>query len=134
MAKISVKNSAEAIYGTLEGKSGAELDSALKNTVRFLDEKKLLNQSEDLLSEIEKIINKKNGIIKIKVRSAKKVPDAKRKELESKMIEKYKAKWIESEYFEEKDLLGGMRIEIGEEVMDMTYRNKLDQLEKYLIK
>ena len=84
--------------------------------------------------EIEKIIDKKNGILKIKVKSAKKIPDDKRKELESQMIEKYKAKGIESIYLEDKHLLGGMRIEIGEEVMDMTYRNKLNQLSKFLLK
>ena len=134
MKKISMKNSAEAIHSSLEGKSVAELDSALKNAVKFLDKKRMLGKSEDILIELEKIIDKKNGILKIKVKSAKKIPDDKRKELESQMIEKYKAKGIESIYLEDKHLLGGMRIEIGEEVMDMTYRNKLNQLSKFLLK
>lgn len=133
MAKISIKNIAEAIEAETQGKTGAELSTALKNSVKFLHKKGMLSQSGQVLEMLEKNINKKNGIVKMRVRSAKEVPEAKRKELEAKLKEKYKAKEIVSEYFEDKYLLGGMKIEVGEEVMDLTYRNKLDQLEKHLI-
>ncbi len=133
MSRISIKSIAEAIENSAEGKKGPELERFLKDAVKFLYKRKMLSQSEKLLESLQKNIDKKYGTVKMKVRSAKKIPDIKKKELEEKMKEKYKAKEIESTYFEDKHLLGGMKIEIGEEVLDMTYRNKLNQLEKHLI-
>ncbi len=124
MSKISIKNIAHAIY---ESKAQA------KDVVKFLNRNKLLGKSEEILQELEKIENKEKGIMKMKVHSAAKVPAEKRKELETKIKEKYKAKEIVSEYFEDKYLLGGMKIQVGEEVMDMTHRNKLNQLSKHLL-
>ena len=133
MSKISVKNIAEAIERETEGKSGAELLAVLKNTVEFLHKKRMLSQSEAILSAFEKKINEKNGIVKIKVRSAKEIPENKKKTLEKEIKEKYGAKEIESVYLQDLKLLGGMKIEIGDEVLDDTYRNRLNQLEKVLI-
>ena len=133
MAKVSIQNITDGIYEATAGKTGKDLELALKNTVQFLNKKNLLSQSEAILSELEKLINKKEDRIKIKVRSAIHISESKRHELEHEMKEKYKAKHVESEYFEDKNLLGGMKIEVGEDVLDSTYRNKLNQLEKVLI-
>ena len=124
MSKLSIKNIAQAIY---------ETKAEPKAVVHFLNKKGLLSKSEEILQEIEKIEYKENGIVKMKVRSAEKISESKQKELEHEMREKYGAKHVESEYFEDKNLLGGMKIEIGEDVIDTTYRNKLNQLEKHLI-
>ncbi len=134
MAKVSIKNITDGIFEATVGKTGKDLEVALKNVVKFLKNKNLLSQSEVILKELEKLIDKNDGRIKIKVKSAVKIPEDKRKKLEGDMKEKYQAKEIESEYFEDKSLLGGMKVEVGEDVLDSTYRNKLNQLEKYLIK
>ena len=124
MSKISIKNIAEAIYDT---------KAEPKTVVKFLHRKGLLSKSEEILQALEKMEHKAKGIVKMKVKSAVKIPDSKKKELEEKLKIKYKAKEVLSEYFEEKSLLGGMKIEVGEDIMDFTYRNKLNQLEKHLI-
>ena len=125
MSKISIKNIAEAIY---------ETKAEPKAVVHFLDKKGLLSKSKEILEELEKLEYKEKGIVKIKVSSAKHLSEHKQKELEHEIKEKYKAKHIVSEYFEDKSLLGGMKIEVGEDVLDTTYRNKLNQLEKHLTK
>ncbi len=132
MSKVSIKNITESIYEITDSKSGLGLEIAMKNVVKFLYMKKMLSQSPTILVELEKIIDKKESRIRMKVKSAKQITEIRKKELEEEMKEKYKAREIVSEYFEEKDLLGGMRIEIGEDVLDMTYRNKLNQLKKHL--
>lgn len=133
MAKISFKNLAIALENATEGKNAKELEKIGKDLAVFLRSKKLLGQSEEILKELQKTIDKKKGIVRMKVKTAHSFPENKRKDLEEKIKEKYQAKHIESEYFEEKNLLGGVKIEVGEDVMDMTYRNKLKQLEKHLI-
>ena len=133
MSKISIKNITEVIEETTRGKSGAELEFVLKNIVKFLYTKKLLSQSPQILEKLEEEINKKENRIQMKIRSANKISENKKKEIEKEMKNKYKAKEIVSEYFEDKSLLGGMKIEIGEDTIDGTYRNRLNQLEKHLI-
>lgn len=133
MNKISTKNIIEAIEKEVSGKTGGELQASIKKIVRFLYNRKLLNKSKEILDGLEEKINKKEGRIKVKIKSAKKISDEKKKELEQHLKSKYKAIHIEGIYSEDKNLLGGMRIEVGEEVIDTTYRNKLNQLEKYLI-
>lgn len=133
MSKISIKNLAKAIELETEHKSGAELSSTLTNVATFLYRKKLLNKSKDILEELEKEIDRKHGRIKMKVKSAVKLHEVDKKNLEHEIKLKYQAKEIESYYTEDRNLLGGLRIEVGEEVIDTTYRNKLNQLQKHLI-
>jgi len=134
MSKISTKNIIEAIDKETSGKSGVELNSSIKKIVSFLHKRRLLGRSKEILEELEKYIDKREGVLRMKVSSADTFPNAKKSDLESKMKDKYKAQKIESTYLEDKSLLGGVKIEIGEDVLDMTYRNKLNQLEKHLIK
>ncbi|MCX6755153.1 MAG: F0F1 ATP synthase subunit delta [Candidatus Nomurabacteria bacterium] len=136
MAKISVQNIAQAIAGHTKGKSGGDLDVAVKETLNFLNKKKLLNRSDEILDAVGKIIDKEDGVVRIKVLSAKKIEESERKRIEEDIKNKfteYSAKEIVSEYIEDKELLGGMKIVIGDEILDTTYRNKLNQLSAHLI-
>lgn len=124
MSKISIKNISQAIY---------ETDADPKSVVDFLYKKGLLSKSEEILKELEKISHKNQSIMKMKVISAHKLSENKQKELEHEMREKYNLKHVESQYYEDKNLLGGIKIEIGEDIIDTTYRNKLNQLANHLI-
>lgn len=132
MAKISVQNIAQAIAGHTKGKSGGDLDVAVKETLNFLNKKKLLNRSDEILDAVGKIIDKEDGVVRIKVLSAKSLDGHEKKEIEDNIKQKYGAREIVSEYLEDKDLLGGMKIIVGDEILDTTYRNKLNQLATHL--
>lgn len=133
MSKLSLKKIAEGINEVLEDKSTSKIDATLKNIVEYLHKNRLLKDSNKILGELEKIINKKTGTIKVKIHHAKHLTENYKKTLEHEIKTKYKAKHIESEYFENKDLLGGVKVEVGEEIWDNTYRNKINQLRKHLI-
>ena len=64
MAKISVQNIAQAISDFTKGKSGSDLDIACKETLKFLNKKKLLNRSNEILDSVGKIIDKEDGVVK----------------------------------------------------------------------
>lgn len=133
MAKISSKNIAEAVYKATVGKSGDALTETIKRSVKVLSDKRLLGKSKDILQVLQDMIDRKNNTIRIKVMTAKSLDNEAKKKLENEIKEKYKAEKVESEFFERPELLGGMRIEIGDEVLDTTYKNKLKKLEKFLI-
>lgn len=134
MAKISPNKIAYAIYEATLGKSGSELSAMLKNSVKLMKNKKLLNKSDDILKALEKLIDKKEGRIRMKVISAKALDKNQKDRIESEIKVKYKAKEVKSEYIEDKEKLGGIRVEVGDEVTDDTWRNSLLKLEKELIK
>lgn len=134
MSKISPKNLAQSIFEASHGKAGAELSQVLKNSAKMLADKRLLGKSKDILKNLQEIIDKSEGTIRMKVISAKILSPEEKKKLEHEVKEKYKAKNIVSEFFEKKEVLGGMRVEVGDEVLDSTWRTGLKKLEKVLIK
>ncbi len=134
MSKISPKNLAQSIFEASHGKAGAELSQVLKNSAKMLADKRLLGKSKDILKNLQEIIDKSEGTVRMKVISAKILSPEEKKKLEHEVKEKYKAKNIVSEFFEKKEVLGGMRVEVGDEVLDSTWRTGLKKLEKVLIK
>jgi len=130
---ISPKKIAEAIYEAAKDKRDGELMQVIKRSVQVLDKKRMLGKSEEVLSALSNIVEKKEGIVRMKVTTAKSLSGEEKKKLENEIKEKYKASSVISEFFEKEELLGGMRVEVGDEVWDATYRNKLHQLEKFLI-
>jgi hypothetical protein len=80
------------------------------------------------------IIDEKTNTIRAKITTAKNLSAGERKKIEEDIKQKYKGEVIISEFFEKKELLGGMRVEVGSEVLDTTFRTRLRKLEKFLIK
>lgn len=134
MASISIKNLAYAIYDSSLDKEGEELDSILEKSVVFLQDKNLLGKKKEILEELEKIINKNNGIVKAKISSSEKLKDEGRKEIEDFIKKKYKANEVIIEQEVDPKLLGGIKIEIGDDIIDTTLSSKIHQLKNYLIK
>ncbi len=130
--KISPKNIAEAVYEATERKSGQDLAIALKRSAQMLKDKRMLGQSEEILDALQDIFNKKTGTVRMKVLTAKSLERQEKNKLENEIKKKYKAQIVLGEFFEKKELLGGTRIEVENEVFDNTYRNKLHELEKFL--
>lgn len=132
MTRISPKNFAEAVYGATEGKSGQSLAVAIKRSAQTIKDKRMLGKSREILSDLQNIFDKKTGTIRTKVSTAKSIGKEERSKLEEEIKKKYKAQKVVSEFFEKEELLGGRRVEVGDEVLDNTYRSKLQELEKFL--
>lgn len=133
MAKISPKNIAEAVYEATEGKSGQDLAVLLKRSAQVLGKKHMLDKSSEVLNALQNIFDQKTGTARMKVTTAKVMGKEEKNKLENEIKGKYKIKNVIGEFFEKEELLGGMRIEVGDEVWDNTYRNKLHKLEKFLM-
>lgn len=133
MASISTKNIAQAIYESLCNKEGALLDAAITESAVFLKEKNLLGRKEEILKTLEKIINKEKGIIKAKITTKSQIEKELERGIEEFIKSKYKAKEVLLELKTDKDVLGGIKIEIGDEIIDTTLSSKIHQLQNYLI-
>jgi F-type H+-transporting ATPase subunit delta len=108
------------------------LHDVLKNSVEILSKKKMLSKSDDILEKLEEIIDHKEGVTRAKVTSKNKLHKDEIKEIEEILKKKYKAKDIYLDIQEDKKLIGGVKIEVGDEIIDFSLRNGIDQLQIYL--
>ncbi|MFA6355379.1 MAG: F0F1 ATP synthase subunit delta [Candidatus Paceibacterota bacterium] len=133
MVSISIKNLTQAIYDSSFDKEGKVLEDILLKTATYLKNKNLLGKKEEILKSLEEIINKEQGIIKAKVSTEIKLKTEVKKEIEEFIKKKYKIKEVILEEQIDEKLLGGIKIEIGDEIIDATISNKIKQLQTYLI-
>lgn len=134
MATLSNNDIAQAIYSISKGKNKEELSLVFKKVTEFLDRRRLLSRVPDILQKLDGIINKDEGKIEVKVLSAKKLDEKIKKDLITTLEKRYKTKQILLlEKLDEK-LLGGIRLEINDEVIDLTVKKKIAKLQEHLIK
>lgn len=132
MATLSNNDIAHGIYlGTIEKKS-QELSLYYKNVVQFLSRKNLLSKSEDILAKLQKIINKEENRIVARVSSVEKITEKNKQHLVSIFKKRYSAQEVTLVENLDKKLLGGMRLEVNDEVIDFSIKNKIGELKEYL--
>lgn len=132
MATLSNTDIARAIYETSKGKKGEGLTLELRKVVQFLYRKNLLSNKLDIIEKLRKIINTEEGIVTAKVLSVKGIEEGFRKDLINFLKERYRANVVEVEEESDDKILGGVRVEINNEVIDMTLKNQITQLQKHL--
>lgn len=132
MAVTSNNLIAHAIYEVTKGKTGSELTSAMGDVMKFLVRKRLLSRSTGIISSLEKIVNKEEGVVKAKVLSARKLDHDSKAHIIHNLEKRYSAKKIILEEEINEKLLGGIKVEIGDEVIDLTLKNKINKLQEHL--
>jgi len=132
MAVISNNDIAKTIYALTKDKSGAELASTLEGVTKFLNRKRLLSKSKAIFSSLNKIINKEEGVLEVKVSSAEKLYDDTKKTLRQTLKERYGAQEINFTEVIDESLIGGVRVEANDEVIDLTVKNKIKKLKEHL--
>lgn len=132
MATLSNNDIARTIYLVSKDKTNAELHNINSKIVKFLARKRLLSKTEDILERLDKIINHEKGKITVKILSAREL----KKELKKKLIfflkKRYKAREIVLAETSDEKLLGGMKLEINDEIIDLTVKNKIKELQEHL--
>ena len=132
MANLSNNDIAKAIYFVSKDKTDIELKDINKKVIRFLAHRRLLSKTKDILDRLGKIINKVEERIVVKVSSAQKLEEKIKKELILFLKKRYGAKEIVLKEILDGKLLGGMKLEINDEIIDLTVKNKIKKLQEHL--
>ena len=133
MTTISNNSIARAIYLASKGKNHAEQSLIFPKVIQFLFRRRLLSEAPDILLRLSKIINDNEGRIAAKVSSAEKISKTIKKGLAHSLAKRYSAKEVVLLEILDKKLLGGFKIEVNDEVIDLTIKNKIGKLREYLI-
>lgn len=134
MATISNNDIARAIYLLSKDKTPAKQSAISKKVVKFLTRRRLLSKKEDILLRLNKIINQGNKVLPVKISSARKLAEKTKTQLAQILIKRYSAKKIVFAENLDKKLLGGLRLEVNDEVIDLSVKNKINKLQEYLTK
>ena len=132
MNTVSSNNLARAIYLTVKDKTSAEQSLSFKNIVQFLVRKRLLSKAPDILLRLNKIINEDEGIIEAKISSVEKMKETTKQEFKQRLSKRYSGKTVKIIENLDKKLLGGFKIEVNDEVIDLSVRNRIEKLQEYL--
>lgn len=133
MSAISNNDIARAIYLASKDKNQAEQFLLFPKIIQFLFRRRLLPRAPDILLQLKKIINFENKVVSATVWSAQKLEEKIEKDLIYFLKKRYSAKEVVFIPKIEEKLLGGFRVEINNEVIDLTLKNKIGKLEEHLI-
>ena len=111
----------------------SDCDEKFLNFVKVLIDKDRMNILSDILENYEALSNKYQNIIEIKVTSAL--------ELDNEDIEGIKRKYkncfdgfsIKIKNVVDKNIIGGLKLEFGDTVIDATLKTRLDDLRNHML-
>lgn len=104
-----------------------DIEHTVCNFLKLLIDKGRFQNLSDITKEFVKRYNKENNIVVAMVKSAKALQDKEIDRLQS-MLEKKLNKKVEMRLFVDEDLIAGIRIKIGDQVLDNTAKNRMDAL------
>lgn len=133
MSKIRTKELSQAIYSSAKDLSGKELDLFLENTARFILKNRLTKNSEKILEELGRLLDEDGGIVRAKCISKNELSKKARDHITHFLKDRFDAKHVLLEEVIDKDEIGGVRIEVGDEVIDMTISTGLERLKEHLL-
>jgi len=133
MTNISINNLAKAIYESSKNLDENETSRLSKKIVNFLSEKRLLNKSKEILNKLQKIVDKDNSTLRFKITSSIELDDKNKKELDEFIKHRYKIKNAILNFNNDPNLIGGIKIEKEDEIIDITLKNKINKLKNYLL-
>jgi len=131
--KVDNKQYAQALYELTKDKPENEVSIVIEKYVATLKRQGLLNKSEEIIKKFTEIYNNKNRIVVAKVVVSREFSDEKLKEIEDSIKRRYKAKEVELYVMVNKALKGGVKIIVGEEILDNSIAGRLTSLRTALV-
>lgn len=110
---------------------GSRLNREAENFVRVLAENKRLELLPEIRTQFDALKNEREGVVEAQVQSAFELSDAQVADLMQR-LEKKTGRKVRAEVHINKDLIGGVKILLGDKVIDGSARAQLGALETAL--
>lgn len=128
--KLTLNQQVEILHDSLElhlKDKKQMLNEAMNNILMLLAKAKRLALVPDIFVLYRKMLTEEQGIINVKVTSAKPLEEHLREKMKNTLENKFKAKVL-IDYSLDEDLIGGAIIRTDDWVMDGSIRGKLERL------
>jgi F-type H+-transporting ATPase subunit delta len=124
---------AQELEGLILGVCGERLDGAGRNFVQVLVHNDRLAVVPEIRAMFEQLRLEQEGVLEAEIYSAFAIDDAQVAQLVNKLESKYKRK-VRAQVSIDPSLIGGVKIVVGDKVVDATVRGKLDSMSSALIR
>lgn len=121
--RVSLADKKKLVHAALDGKAGP----ILQRFIGLLLEKKRYELFALIAADYAKLAEDKRGVAKARVLTAKPLSAAEQKTLAAS-LKTFAGKDIELEIKEDKELIGGVAVKIGDWVLDSSLRGQLRRL------
>jgi F-type H+-transporting ATPase subunit delta len=125
--------SSEKLLGLILGVCGEQLDGAGRNFVQVLEHNNRLTLLPEIRAMFEALRLEHEGVLEAEIQSAFAIDDAQVAQLVKKLEGKYQRK-VRARVSVDAKLIGGIKIVVGDKVVDATVRGKLDAMSAALIR
>ena len=125
--KLAYKEKAEIFIGLFQG----EIQKKTTNFLRVLGEAKRLSLLPDILQEYQRLLAKKNKQKNVLITSAFKLNQSQEEEITEHLKKRY-GENLTTKVEIDKNLIGGITIKSGDEVIDLSTKGKLLKLKKQI--
>lgn len=119
--------STQQIENLILGIAGAKLDGTGRNFVQVLAQNRRLEVLTQIRILYEELRHENEGVLEARIISALPINDEQTKQLVARLETKYQRK-ISAQVEIDPQLIGGVRIMVGDKVIDATVRGRLDAM------
>ncbi len=128
--RSSTKQYAQALYELTKDKPESEVSVVSEKFIRNLKQSGILNKIEEIIQYFKEIYNKENSIIEAKIFTGRELSKEIVDNIKNVLMKKYDAEKIETKVKVDKSLRGGIKIIVGEDVIDNSVLGRLQKLKQ----
>lgn len=129
MRKPSVKQYAELLYELVNDAKKAGVPGRIEQFLKLLVRSRALAQLPRIIQAFETLSDERAGIARVKVTSARKLPST----IHALLLKSIGAKKLALEACEDPAVIGGIKIEIEDLIIDGTIATQLSKLKHALV-
>lgn len=133
MKKTSPKQFALALHLATKDEDSKSAQ-IVKSFVNLLARKRMLNKSQQIISAYKKISQAEKGIVEAIITTARPLANESEEKIKSFVKMEFNAKDVEIHQKLEESLLGGIKLKVGDTVIDSTLKGRLKEMENALTK
>jgi F-type H+-transporting ATPase subunit delta len=126
------KFSTDQIYGVFVGAVGWKMNVEAQNFVRTLIENGRLALMPEIAAQFDQLKNASEGTADAKIISAFEMTEAQVSDLIAVLEKRFNSK-LKPTVTVDESLIGGVRIVVGDQVLDTSVRSRLDQMRAALV-
>ena len=131
--KFTAKNYAQALMDSLQDTAPKEHEKVLDNFAKLLAENNDLRLFEAIAEEFHKLELKKDGVKQVEITSAHPLGKDSEKAILNELNKLVGSK-LEIKKKVDEGLIGGVLVQVDDQVLDTSVKNQLEQLKQEIIK
>jgi F-type H+-transporting ATPase subunit delta len=117
----------EQLYGVVMAAGGADAPAEVQNFVRVLIENNRIGAIPAVRDQFEVLRHEREGVVEAEVSTAFPLDAAQLAQVVADLEARFKRK-VNAKVTVDASLIGGVRVTVGDEVIDASVRGKLDQM------